>query len=70
MEQLIVTIKNGKVEIEVEGTKGMRCLQLTQAIETLLGIVDTRLLKNDFHRSSKIKQGIHLKQLDNENPFR
>jgi len=55
MEQLIITIKNGKVEIEVEGAKGMQCLQLTQAIENLLGIVNTHLLKNDFHKSTKIE---------------
>jgi hypothetical protein len=59
MEQLIVTIKNGKVEIEVKGAKGMRCLQLTQAIETLLGKVDEQFLKNNFYKDTKIEQSIH-----------
>lgn len=70
MEQLIVTIKNGKVEIEVKGAKGTRCLQLTQAIENLIGKVDNRSLKNDLCGNTKIEQRIHLKQFDNENPFR
>lgn len=69
MEQLIITIKNGKVEIEVEGAKGMRCLQLTQAIEKLIGEVDDRFLKNDFYRSLKTEQSIHIKRFENENPF-
>jgi hypothetical protein len=70
MEQLIVTIKNGKVEIEVEGAKGTRCLQLTHAIENVIGKVDDRFLKNDFYKDTKIEQGIHLKQFDHESPFR
>jgi hypothetical protein len=63
MEQLIVTIKSGKVEIEVKGAKGMRCLQLTQAIENLLGKVDARSLKRDFYSSTKIEQINNLKHL-------
>ncbi len=70
MEKLIVTIKNGKVGIEVEGAKGKGCLQLTQAIETLLGMVDTRLLKKDFYSATKIEQSLQLKKFDNGNTFR
>lgn len=70
MEQLIVTIKNGNVEIEVEGLKGMRCLELTQAIEKLIGKVDCRFLKNDLYKSTKIEQSIYLKQFKSEKPFR
>ncbi len=57
---MVVNIKNGSVEIEVEGAKGARCLDLTQAIEKLIGKVDDRFLKNDFYRSAKIEQKIHL----------
>lgn len=66
MEQMIITIKNGKVKIEMEGTKGARCLELTQAIEKLLGGIEDRFLKNDFYGSTEIKQSIHLKQLKNK----
>ncbi len=62
MEQLIVTIKNGIVEIEVEGLRGTRCLELTQAIENLIGKVDARSLKNDFYKDIKTEQSINLKQ--------
>lgn len=60
MEQLIVTIKNGTVQIEVKGAKGARCLGLTQAIENLLGKVDDRLLKDDCYRNTKTDQSVHL----------
>jgi len=53
MEQMIVTIKNGSVEIEIEGDGGARCVELTQAIEKLIGEVETRLLKKDFYINKK-----------------
>lgn len=62
MEQLIVTIKNGSIEIEIEGAKGARCLELTQAIEKLIGEVENRFLKNDFYRGTKIESSIRIKQ--------
>ncbi len=62
MEQLIVTIKNGSIGIEIEGAKGDRCLELTQAIEKLIGEVENRFLKNDFYRSTKIESSIRIKQ--------
>jgi len=68
MEQLIVTIKNGKVEIEVKGAKGMRCLQLTRAIENLIGKVDDRLLKDECYRNTNIEQNIHLEHFNSEKP--
>jgi len=70
MEQMIVTIKNGNVEIEVEGVKGVRCVELKQAIEKLIGKVGDRCLKNDFYRSTKIEQSIHPKQFKSEKLFR
>jgi len=63
MEQLIVMIKNGSVEIEVKGARGTRCLGLTQAIENLIGKVDARLLKDEYYRTTKIDQSIHPQHL-------
>ncbi len=56
MEELIVTIKDGNIQVEVEGVKGARCLELTQGIETLLGEISRRELKNDFYGQAKLKQ--------------
>ncbi len=66
MEQMIVTIKNGSVEIEIEGVKGVRCVQLTQIIEKLMGEVEGRLLKKDFYINKKIKQNLYLKQFNKD----
>ena len=63
MEELIVTIKDGNIQVEVEGAKGARCLELTQAIETLLGKINRRDLKNDFYRQIEVKGGVGLKHL-------
>ena len=49
MEQMIVTIKNGSVEIEIEGARGARCVELTQAIEKLIGKVDKKYYKKGFY---------------------
>jgi len=38
-------------------------LELTQAIETLLGEIKSRQLKNDFSEQAKLKQTIALKQI-------
>jgi hypothetical protein len=59
---MTVTIKGGKVEMEVEGVKGTRCLELTQAIEQLVGKIDSRLLKREFYESREIKQKIRVKR--------
>jgi hypothetical protein len=63
MEELIVTIKDGDIEVEVEGIKGAHCLELTQALETLLGKINRRDLKNDFYGQIEVKGGVCLKQL-------
>lgn len=60
---MIVTIKNGKVEMEVDGVKGLRCIELTEAVEHILGKVDSRLLKQDYYRTNEVKQKIRIKQL-------
>lgn len=67
MEQLVVTIRDGKVVVEVEGVKGNQCLELTQAIEKLIGEVDNRLIKKDLYDYIKTKQTIFLKQTPNKN---
>jgi len=66
MEQMVVTIKDGNVIIEVEGAKGTRCLQLTQAIEKPIGKVKNRLLKKDFCINGRIEQTLCLKQFNND----
>jgi len=53
MEQLTITIKSGRVEVEVEGVRGSRCLQLTQAIEEQIGQIDSRSLKKKLYSSHK-----------------
>ena len=60
MEQLTVTIENGKVEMEVEGVKGVRCIELTRAVEQLLGKAVSQVLKKDFYRTAAIKQKINI----------
>ena len=64
MEQMIVTIKNGNVEIEVEGVKGSRCLELTQAIEQIIGEVETRSLKPEIYCYNKIRQNTLIELID------
>ena len=54
MEQLNITIKGGTVEVEVDGVKGSRCLQLTQAIEELIGQIDSRSLKKELYSKNKV----------------
>ena len=63
MEELIITIKEGNIQVEVEGVKGARCLELTQALETLLGKINRRDLKNDFYGQIEVKRGISLKNI-------
>lgn len=58
MEELIVTIQDGEVQVEVQGVKGTHCLELTQAIERLLGKINSRKLKNEFYGQAKLKQMI------------
>ncbi len=70
MEQMIVTIKNGSVEIEIEGARGARCVELTDAIEKRIGKVDDRFLKNDFYMSTKMEQNIYPKLFKREKLIR
>ena len=63
MEELIVTIKEGDIQVEVEGVKGAHCLELTQALETLLGEINGRQLKDDFYGQIEVKRGISLKNI-------
>lgn len=66
MEQMVITIKEGSIEVEVEGVKGICCVELTQAIEKLIGDVESRLFKKDFYISKKIKQNLYLKQFNKD----
>ncbi|MDH4220682.1 MAG: DUF2997 domain-containing protein [Candidatus Aminicenantes bacterium] len=63
MEEIIVTIQGGDVKVEVEGIKGARCLELTQAIEILLGEINGRQLKDDFYGQIEVKRRIYLKNI-------
>ena len=63
MEQLVLAIKGGHVLVEVQGAKGTRCLELTQAIENLLGKISSRNLKEDFYRKVEVKQRISLNHI-------
>jgi hypothetical protein len=68
MEELVVTIQEGDVKVEVEGVKGSRCLELTQAIEILLGETSSRQLKDDFYGQANVKQSSTLKHIFKNNP--
>jgi len=63
MEEIIVIIQGGDVKVEVEGIKGARCLELTQAIEILLGEINGRQLKDDFYGQIEVKRRIYLKNI-------
>ncbi len=69
MEQMIVKIKDGKIQIEIGGVRGTRCLDLTQAIEQLIGEVETRSLRHEFYYNTRVKQNILIQnkfdKLDN-----
>jgi len=66
MEQMIITIKDGTIKMEVEGVQGIRCVELTQAIENLIGDVESRLFKKDFYISKKIKQNLYIKKFNDD----
>lgn len=63
MEELIVTIKEGNIQVEVEGVKGARCLEMTQAIEELIGKKISRHLKDNFYGLVKLVQTVGIKQI-------
>lgn len=59
MERLIITINGEDVKIEVEDAKGSHCIELTQAIERLMGEVKNKTLKKEFFALTKIQEQIH-----------
>lgn len=69
MEQIVITIKDGSIKVEVEGVKGIRCVELTQAIERLIGEVECRILKKDFYINKKIMENLYLKQFNKDKSF-
>jgi hypothetical protein len=54
MIEIEIEIENGRVTMEVKGTQGTRCLQLTQEIEKELGKLTHRQLtsstQNTIHQ--------------------
>lgn len=68
MEEMVITIKDGKIEIEVVGVRGTRCLELTQVVEQMIGKIGRRLLKQDYYRTAEIKQKVKLINLPPSRP--
>jgi hypothetical protein len=65
MEQVVVTIRDGNVVVEVEGVKGTCCLELTQAIENLIGKVNNQLIKKkDFYARMKTTPKICIRYFE------
>ena len=62
MEQLTITIKSGRVEVEVEGVRGSRCLQLTQALEELFGQIESRSLKKELYIAHTVGRNICIER--------
>ena len=60
MEEIVFTIKDGKIEMEVAGVRGTRCLELTRAIEQMLGMVESRFLKQDYYRPAEIRPTVDI----------
>ena len=65
MEQMVITIKDGSTMVEVERAHGTHCVEMTQAIEKLIGDVESRLLKKDFYIGKKVRQNLYVKQFNN-----
>jgi hypothetical protein len=63
VEEMVITIKDDKIEVEVTGVRGTRCLELTRAVEQMLGKADSRLLKQDYYRTTEARQRIDIKHL-------
>ena len=47
----ITIAENGEVQIEVEGIKGSKCLDITEDIEKELGIIVNREKKSEFYQT-------------------
>ena len=63
MQKVIVTIDaDGHVQIEVDGVVGKTCHDVTADLEKLLGHVDTRQHKPDYHRTPSVGQQQHAGQ--------
>lgn len=54
----VVISKDGKVELEVNGVKGMSCMQLTEALEAALGneIMDREMKPDAYEQSASDQQ--------------
>jgi hypothetical protein len=58
VEEMVITIEDGKIEVEVAGVRGTRCLEMTRAVEQMLGKIGRRMLKQDYYRTAEIKQKV------------
>ena len=70
-ELIIITVQeDGRIETEVKGVKGKRCIELTEFI-TALGD-STRRLKGEYFQSGKTRIASHLsihnRQEDSKEP--
>lgn len=68
MEEITVTIQVENIGVEVTGVKGARCLELTQALEGLLGKISNRLLKDDFYGQIEVNHSTALKHFKGISP--
>jgi hypothetical protein len=65
MEQMVITIKDGSIKVEVEGVKGIRCVELTQAFEQMMGKVEKRFFKQNFYISTEKMSKVSVDQFIN-----
>ena len=62
MAKVVVRIKEGKVEVEVEGVKGPSCVELTKELERSIGRLIRRTKKKDYFEEGgeKHKTGVEI----------
>lgn len=51
-EVKIIISKDGKIQMEVDGVKGKKCIDITDDIEKILGSVQERKLKPSYYDES------------------
>jgi len=62
---MVITIKDGSIKVEVEGVKGIRCVELTQAFEQMMGKVEKRFFKQNFYISTEKMSKVSVDQFIN-----
>lgn len=48
-EQILITIEDGNVTVEVKGVAGKKCVALTKELEEALGTVSERTFKREYY---------------------